>query len=121
MQVAFFSATLHSPEIQELGKKLCFYPIWVDLKGKDSIPDYVHHAVYRVHIDDRGDAKRSPSSGGNTSSTCKASLRNVQTFTDNVHSAQGKGKRGLAELNSQILKETKQKLLLDIVDKFQVF
>ncbi len=24
-------------------------PIWVDLKGKDAVPDTVHHVIYRVN------------------------------------------------------------------------
>lgn len=39
LQVLMFSATLHSPEVKELGEKLCKFPTWVDLKGKDSVPD----------------------------------------------------------------------------------
>lgn len=32
LQVCFFSATLHSPEIKALSEKLCQHPTWVDLK-----------------------------------------------------------------------------------------
>ncbi|CAM9108639.1 unnamed protein product [Choristocarpus tenellus] len=49
LQVCFFSATLHSPEIAELSGMICDRPVWVDLKGKDSIPDTVHHAVVRIN------------------------------------------------------------------------
>jgi len=45
MQVIICSATLHSPEISELADKICVNPTWVDLKGKDSVPDTVDHAV----------------------------------------------------------------------------
>ena len=34
-------ATLHAPEMQSLSEKLCQFPTWVDLKGKDSVPDTV--------------------------------------------------------------------------------
>lgn len=50
-QVCFFSATLHSPEITKLSESICDRPIWVDLKGKDSVPDTVHHVVVRVDPD----------------------------------------------------------------------
>lgn len=33
MQVCFFSATLHTPEITQLADKICDKPTWVDLKG----------------------------------------------------------------------------------------
>ena len=48
LQVCFFSATLHSPEISNLAKTLCHNATWVDLKGKDSIPQTVHHLVVEV-------------------------------------------------------------------------
>lgn len=48
LQVLLFSATLHSPDIKEFSGKLCQQPVWVDLKGKDAIPDTVHHAMVQV-------------------------------------------------------------------------
>ena len=149
--MSFFSATLHSPEILDLGKQLCFYPIWVDLKGKDSIPDYVHHVVCRVAAPEssasavypQGESKhmhkktkRSASIGSSgdagAASTSvpmeicteerpaarpqSSTLRAVLTFTDRVHASESKGK----ELISQTIKENKQKILLEIVDKFEV-
>jgi ATP-dependent RNA helicase DDX1 len=51
LQVLMFSATLHSTsikgnaelvvvvEIVELGNKICRFPTWVDLKGKDAVPE----------------------------------------------------------------------------------
>lgn len=32
LQVCFFSATLHSPEVQKLADSMCSHPTWVDLK-----------------------------------------------------------------------------------------
>lgn len=34
-----FSATLHSPEIRRLSDEIQKFPTWVDLKGKEAIPD----------------------------------------------------------------------------------
>lgn len=34
-----FSATLHSPEITATADKICKFPTWVDLKGKESVPE----------------------------------------------------------------------------------
>mmetsp|Transcript_9761 Transcript_9761/g.59311 ORF Transcript_9761/g.59311 Transcript_9761/m.59311 type:complete len:703 (-) Transcript_9761:2437-4545(-) len=48
LQVLLFSATLHSSNIKECSEKLCQQPVWVDLKGKDAIPDTVHHAMVQV-------------------------------------------------------------------------
>lgn len=48
LQVLMFSATLHSPEIKSLAEQICTFPTWVDLKGKDSVPETVSHLVVRV-------------------------------------------------------------------------
>ena len=37
------SATLHSPEIRKASDILCQNPIWIDLKGKDYVPDRVDY------------------------------------------------------------------------------
>jgi ATP-dependent RNA helicase DDX1 len=36
-----FSATLHDPQIKELSEVICKFPIWVDLKGKDTVPEVI--------------------------------------------------------------------------------
>lgn len=52
LQVLLFSATLHSSDIEELAARLCERPVWVDLRGKDSLlPETVHHACVVVHPD----------------------------------------------------------------------
>merc|ERR1719217_827630 len=48
VQTLFFSATLHTPEVKQMIDEITTRPIWVDLKGKDSVPDTVHHVIYRV-------------------------------------------------------------------------
>ena len=48
LQVAFFSATLHSDAIKELSRKVCDNPTWVDLKGEKHLPDTVKHLVVPV-------------------------------------------------------------------------
>jgi ATP-dependent RNA helicase DDX1 len=54
LQTLMFSATLHSPEILALSKVMCSFPTWVDLKGRDSVPDTVKHLL--VPIDPTRDA-----------------------------------------------------------------
>mmetsp|Transcript_17548 Transcript_17548/g.49369 ORF Transcript_17548/g.49369 Transcript_17548/m.49369 type:complete len:720 (+) Transcript_17548:28-2187(+) len=44
-QVLLFSATLHSPDVARLSEKICQFPTWVDLKGRDTVPDTVDQAV----------------------------------------------------------------------------
>jgi hypothetical protein len=111
---------------------MCFYPIWVDLKGKDSIPEFVHHAVCRVSVPRAAAtatatataAAAATAAATATATTASIDLRNVSTFTDKVHSAAagggGGGNRGAEERLSQAVKERKQKMLLEIVDKFEV-
>lgn len=48
-QVCMFSATLHSPEIKALAEEICPRAVWVDLKGRDYVPETVHHGV--VYVD----------------------------------------------------------------------
>lgn len=51
MQTLLFSATLHSPEIKGLSEKIQRFPTWIDLKGKEAIPDTVHHTLVRLDAD----------------------------------------------------------------------
>ena len=53
LQVLLFSATLHSGDIEDLAARLCERPAWVDLRGKDSVPETVHHACVVVDPDER--------------------------------------------------------------------
>mmetsp|Transcript_97582 Transcript_97582/g.300820 ORF Transcript_97582/g.300820 Transcript_97582/m.300820 type:complete len:866 (-) Transcript_97582:52-2649(-) len=48
VQTLFFSATLHTPEVVHMIEEITTRPIWVDLKGKDSVPETVHHVAYYV-------------------------------------------------------------------------
>jgi ATP-dependent RNA helicase DDX1 len=51
VQTLLFSATLHSPEIRNLSDKIQRFPTWVDLKGKEAVPDTVHHTLIRLDAD----------------------------------------------------------------------
>ena len=105
LQACFFSATLHSPEITDLATKICVNPTWVDLKGIDSVPDTVHHVVYRVHPERDAGLLTAPTVRG-------------KAVTDNVHAG---GKSDTDEdKNSQLLKELKYQVLLGILDKFDM-
>ena len=82
LQVCFFSATLHSPEIGKLSELLCRHPTWVDLKGKDSVPETVHHVLVTVNPEsDRSWAARKASS----SSSGAAAGFDAEVPTDGVH------------------------------------
>lgn len=51
VQTLLFSATLHSPEIIALSEKIQSFPTWIDLKGKDAVPETVHHTLVRLDAD----------------------------------------------------------------------
>ena len=40
-----FSATLLSPEIKKMSEEICKFPTWVDLKGKDSVPEVIYFSL----------------------------------------------------------------------------
>ncbi|EGG23712.1 putative RNA helicase [Cavenderia fasciculata] len=43
LQVLFFSATLHSNDVVRFAEQITRQPTWVDLKGKDYIPELIQH------------------------------------------------------------------------------
>lgn len=49
LQMVVCSATLHSFDVKKLAEKVMHFPIWVDLKGQDSVPDTLHHVVVKVN------------------------------------------------------------------------
>lgn len=53
MQVVICSATLHSSAIAELAEQIAKNALWVDLKGKDSVPETVDHTM--ILVDPRTD------------------------------------------------------------------
>lgn len=123
LQVCFFSATLHSEGIQSLTKSICQNPTWVDLKGKDAIPESVHHVVYRVDLSKSHtaqDKKQGGGGGGGAGGGGKVGeKRRHEAVTDGVHVGMN-ASTPIRERQSQQLKEMKQHILLEIVDKFQV-
>jgi len=53
VQTLFFSATLHDDQVKGMIDEITTRPIWVDLKGKDSVPETVHHVA--LYIDPLAD------------------------------------------------------------------
>lgn len=105
--MCFFSATLHSDAIKDLTAKICQNPTWVDLKGKDAIPESVHHVACRVDL-----SQQLPERAGGK--------RKLAAVTDGVHVTAAHGALSPREKQSQALKEMKQHILLEIVDKFNM-
>ena len=105
LQACFFSATLHSPAITELATKLCFNPTWVDLKGVDSVPETVHHVVYRIDLARDGHLRDQPQ---------------TKPVTDDIHQHPVEKLTADQDAQSQSIKEIKMQILVGIIDKFQV-
>ena len=104
-QVCFFSATLHSPAIVKLANQICSSPTWVDLKGKDAIPDTVHHTQCKVDL-------------ALHAQQLLAGEQKHSVVLDEVHpSGEPLSEK---ESASRLVKELKQRLLVKIVDTFQV-
>jgi len=113
VQVMLFSATLHSEPIKKMSAKLCSEPMWVDLKGKEYVPDTVHHSIFVVDpLEDR-----------------QWMIENnitQQIVTDGVHhqdQIQWNGGRGqmLTDLTkSEAIKTLKPIILKKIIDAFQM-
>ncbi|CAB1097238.1 unnamed protein product [Ectocarpus sp. CCAP 1310/34] len=100
LQVCFFSATLHSPEIAKLADSICDRPTWVDLKGRDTVPQTVHHVVVRVDPDKDGEVGPVPAKA------------KVQPRTDGVCA----GSEGRDEERAEKLKRMKPQVLLGVVE-----
>jgi ATP-dependent RNA helicase DDX1 len=78
-------------------------PTWVDLKGFESVPETVHHVVYRV--DPVRDAIFKE---GALHSSVTDEVHQPSDLTDRKHAS------------SQAVKEIKPHVLLKLIDKFQV-
>jgi len=104
LQVVICSATLHSAEITALAKEITHNATWVDLKGKDAIPDTVDHIV--VMADPRSD--RSWQSANNNS-----------LVTDGVHAADNLQSDSV-ESWSEGIKRLKPLILLEVINQFKM-
>ena len=114
LQVCFFSATLHSAAIKDLASKICVNPTWVDLKGVESVPETVHHVVYRV--------QPAPEEGAEVGKNKSASITSAVIDGVHVH-VQGIDETGSvseAEKLSYAVKEWKLQALLRVIDSFNM-
>ena len=88
LQMVVCSATLHAFEVKKMADKLMHFPIWVDLKGQDSVPDTVHHVV--VPVDPRQDrtwsSYRSPvqTDGVHANDRTGAGVSSAESFSEAV-------------------------------------
>ena len=79
-------------------------PIWVDLKGKDSVPETVHHVIFRVDPTEPFTIK--------DNEVAIHKKAQAEPVTDGVHASRvgggsGESKDGLKEVQSRITREVK--------------
>jgi len=117
VQTLFFSATLHTPEVTKLVEEITFKPVWVDLKGKDSVPDTVHHALFEIDPN-----QGLPWADGDVAAGAK--FPNEQPLCDGVHAKPSMSDfdkdKHEATRHSQRIKEMKPKALVKIADSFKM-
>merc|ERR1719356_2004210 len=78
VQTLFFSATLHDPLVIKMIDEITTRPIWVDLKGKDAVPETVHHVAYYIDPD-------VPITWTDQEIAARAKAPKEQPTTDGVH------------------------------------
>jgi len=101
-QCVVCSATLHTPGIAELANSICKRPQWVDLKGKDSVPDLVDHAFISVNP---------------ATDTSWKSMRDYQDdYVHHNHKTSGESK----DATSFGIKMLKPMILLEVIDAFKM-
>ena len=106
LQTLLFSATLHTPEVRALAERITTHPIMVDLKGKEHVPETVHHVL--VHIDPEADTSWAEQAGS-------------RVPTDGVHKHDKCAKgNGSAESLSEGLKRLKPLVLLQVLERLKV-
>mmetsp|Transcript_23355 Transcript_23355/g.73949 ORF Transcript_23355/g.73949 Transcript_23355/m.73949 type:complete len:837 (-) Transcript_23355:177-2687(-) len=117
VQTLFFSATLHTPEVKTLINAITAQATWVDLKGKDAVPDTVHNTAY--FIDPTQDLFWS-----DENLASRAKFPEEQPILDGVHA-----KPSLSEFDknktkalrmSERIKQMKPKMVVKIADAFNM-
>jgi ATP-dependent RNA helicase DDX1 len=110
VQTLLFSATLHSPEIRNLSEKIQKFPTWIDLKGKEAIPDTVHHTLVRLDADaDQGLTEEVEQELKSKSG------RSVNWPMDGVH-VSGHAGMDASDLRSLAMKKLKLAALKKVID-----
>ena len=115
LQTCLFSATLHSPAIRSLAEAICVNPIWVDLKGKDYVPDRVGEGertdrqVQQVFcvVDAKDPAMRT-----------RFNAHEASAFTDHVHPSGVLTRVETKEELSEAMKRMKLNVVKRLVDEY---
>lgn len=113
VQTLLFSATLHSPEILQLSEKIQSFPTWIDLKGKESVPESVHHTMVRIDANVDDAYLKSVPSG--------ISWPLDQVHEDNSDSIEGDtAMEDASDERSRMIKKMKLGALLQVIDSYDM-
>merc|ERR1719343_415704 len=119
VQTLFFSATLHTPEVVSMIDEITTRPIWVDLKGKDSVPETVHHVA--LYIDPMADM---PWKDEDIADRAKPADKKNKPETDLVHMKPSMSaidsKYPGALKNSENIKQMKPRYMVKMADLFNM-
>lgn len=108
LQVLMFSATLHAKSVRDMSAKICKHPVWVDLKGVDSVPDTVHHAA--LVVDPRLSEPQ-----------WKWSPAGIELRTDGVHAGDAQARvRNSKEWCSESIKRLKARYLVELINHYRM-
>lgn len=113
----FSSAQPYTLQLIKLVEAITTRPIWVDLKGKDSVPETVHHALYEIDPEEDLPWKDSEIAPG-------AKFPEEQPPSDNVHKTTSMSdfdkQHPEALRYSEKIKKMKPKALVKIADSFKM-
>jgi len=117
VQTLFFSATLHTAEVKQLIDDITHQATWVDLKGKDAVPDTLHACIF--HVDPTQEI-----AWPDEQIAVRAQFPTEQPVTDKMHE-----KPSLSEFDkklpkalrmSECIKIMKPKMVVKIADTFNM-
>eukprot|EP01117_Protostelium_nocturnum_P014660 TRINITY_DN55_c0_g1_i4.p1 TRINITY_DN55_c0_g1~~TRINITY_DN55_c0_g1_i4.p1 ORF type:complete len:532 (+),score=179.12 TRINITY_DN55_c0_g1_i4:764-2359(+) len=87
LQVLLFSATLHAGSVLQLGDKICRFPTFVDLKGKDAVPESVDYAFVPADPKQENPWNLTPkikTDGIHSKDSINAELSNAESLSEGI-------------------------------------
>ena len=124
LQVCFFSATLHAKGVRELAKEMTYHPTWVDLKGKDVVPETVHHLIMPVSTHSNaapwGDHFELDQYTDGVHAKDSISMRRPTSKKGETKNNNNNNQQQLMLAKSQMIKRMKLEAVKNIVDTFNM-
>ena len=128
LQVCFFSATLHTKNVRSLAETMTNHATWVDLKGRDVVPETVDHLIVPLVLtsnnvpwgrqykyDDLTDSVHSQDS-----LVFNRSLLNETKNNKKQTSSSSSKQEELKNMKSHMIKRMKLEMIKRIIDTFNM-